>query len=95
MDCLLFTLNGARYGVGVERIYEILWLPELTSVAQAPHDVPGIFDLRGRIVTVLDLNQRLGYRAQRYRTDQRVRKSRPRRTTASRAANALRSMSPG
>ena len=70
--CLLFELAGAPYAVPVDRVFEILWLPELTPLPQAPFDVPGIFNLRGRIVTVIDLNLRLGYRAQRYRTNNRV-----------------------
>ncbi|MCR9143051.1 MAG: chemotaxis protein CheW [bacterium] len=72
LSCLLFELAGARYAVPVARVFEILWLPELTPVAQAPFDTPGIFNLRGRIVTVVDLNLRLGYRAARYQTTNRV-----------------------
>lgn len=69
---LLFSLSGARYAIRVDRVFEILWLPELSPVAQAPYDVAGIFNLRGRIVTVLDLNLRLGYRLAPYRTEDRV-----------------------
>ena len=69
---LVFDLDGARYAVSVPRVYEILWLPELTPLPQAPFDVPGIFNLRGKIVTVVDLNLRLGYRARLYRTSNRI-----------------------
>ncbi|MEQ9366355.1 MAG: chemotaxis protein CheW [Leptospirales bacterium] len=72
LSCLLFELAGARYAVSVGRVFEILWLPELTPLAQSPFDVPGIFNLRGRIVTVIDLNLRLGYKAARYQTSNRV-----------------------
>lgn len=72
MAYLLFELAGARYATPVSRVFEILWLPELTPLAQAPFDIPGIFNLRGRIVTVIDLNLRLGYRATRYQTSNRV-----------------------
>ena len=69
---LLFELTEARYALPVERVFEILWLPELTPIAQVPFDIAGFFNLRVRIVTVIELNLRLGYKSERYRTTDKV-----------------------
>ncbi|HIK26798.1 MAG: chemotaxis protein CheW [Oscillatoriaceae bacterium SKW80] len=63
---LIFSLDGARYGIEASWVQEIFFLPELTPVAEAPRDIVGIFNLRGRILPVMDLNIRLGQRARDY-----------------------------
>lgn len=44
----------------IDQILEINKLSQLTRVPQAPAEVLGILNLRGQIVTVLDLARRLG-----------------------------------
>lgn len=58
---LLFNLNGARYGVEVLSVLEIVWLPELTPAEEAPPYIAGVINLRGRIAPVMDLGLRLGH----------------------------------
>jgi purine-binding chemotaxis protein CheW len=64
---LLFSLHQLRHAVDARVVQEVLWLPELTPVAEAPPDVVGVFNLRGRIVPVMDYDLRLGRVPQRYR----------------------------
>lgn len=64
---LIFSLDGSRYGIEAFWVQEIFFLPELTPVAEAPRDIVGIFNLRGRILPVMDLNIRLGQRAREYK----------------------------
>lgn len=64
---LIFSLDGARYGIEAFWVQEIFFLPELTPVAEAPRDIVGIFNLRGRILPVMDINIRLGQRAREYK----------------------------
>jgi purine-binding chemotaxis protein CheW len=63
---LLFSLNGARYGVEARSVLEIAWLPELTPVEEAPPYIAGVVNLRGRIEPVMNLSVRLGHPPQRY-----------------------------
>ncbi len=63
---LLFSLDGSRYGIEASCVQEIFFLPELTPVAEAPRDIAGILNLRGRILPVMDLNIRLGQRSRDY-----------------------------
>lgn len=55
-----FWLGELYYGVDVLRVQEIIGHQELTRVPLAPPEVRGLLNLRGRIVTALDLRRRLG-----------------------------------
>lgn len=63
---LLFSLNGARYGVEALSVLEIAWLPELSPAEEAPPYIAGVINLRGRIAPVMDLGLRLGHPARRF-----------------------------
>lgn len=63
---LIFLQNGLLCGVEACCVQEIFLLPELTPVAEAPHDIVGAIELRGEILPVMDLNLRLGYLFQEY-----------------------------
>ena len=55
-----FFLDGHCFGVRVEDVQEILLRQRMTRVALAPPVVAGLINLRGQIVTALDLRRRLG-----------------------------------
>lgn len=63
---LLFGLNGVRYGVSAQSVLEIIWLPELTFAEESPPYIAGVFNLRGKIESVMNLALRLGHAPQRY-----------------------------
>ncbi len=55
-----FQLADRPFALPVAQVQEILRLPELTPVPHAPFPVLGVFNLRGRVVPLLDLRARLG-----------------------------------
>lgn len=55
-----FYLDGLLFGIEVEGIQEILRYQEMTPVPLAPSVVVGLINLRGQIVTAIDLRRRLG-----------------------------------
>ncbi|KAI9132763.1 chemotaxis protein CheW [Acaryochloris sp. CCMEE 5410] len=57
---LVFQLQELRYGIDAELVQEIFPLPELTPLAEAPPDIIGMLNLRGKIVLVMHLACRLG-----------------------------------
>ena len=69
---LIFDLDGARFGVDATSVRESFWLPELTSVEEAPPWIVGLLSLRGRIVPVADLHLSFGHPAQRYTPNNQV-----------------------
>ncbi len=54
-----FFLDGLFFGIPVERVQEVLRYHEMTRVPLAPPVVSGLINLRGQIVTALDLRRRL------------------------------------
>lgn len=54
-----FFLGQARFGLDAQHVQEVAKVGDLTPVHHAPPEVVGIRNLRGRIVTVLDLRTRL------------------------------------
>ena len=55
-----FFVGGARCGMDILKIQEINKHLEMTKVPQAPEYIKGILNLRGQIVTVIDLGKKLG-----------------------------------
>jgi purine-binding chemotaxis protein CheW len=55
-----FFVDGHYFGVQVDQVQEILLRQQMTRVALAPPVVAGLINLRGQIVTALDLRRRLG-----------------------------------
>jgi purine-binding chemotaxis protein CheW len=55
-----FWVDGLYFGLQVEHVQEVLRYQQLTVVPCAPDAVHGLINLRGQIVTALDLRCRLG-----------------------------------
>jgi purine-binding chemotaxis protein CheW len=55
-----FFVGDALCGMDILKIQEINKLIEMTSVPQAPSYVLGILNLRGQIITSIDLSKKLG-----------------------------------
>src|ERR671912_28571 len=56
---LLFRVSGKVYGCDIEAVREIIPYRRATRLPGAPPFVQGLINLRGTIVTVLDLGTRL------------------------------------
>ena len=56
-----FFVRDALCALDAAGIQEVIRLGPLTPVRHSPPDVAGILNLRGKIVTVLDLGLRLGF----------------------------------
>lgn len=57
-----FFLDGLYFGIEVLKVQEVIRHQEMTPVPLAPKVVRGLINLRGQIVTALDLRTRLGLR---------------------------------
>ena len=55
-----FTVDGLLFGVEVRRIQEVIRAQTMTRVPLAPEVVGGLINLRGEIVTAIDMRRRLG-----------------------------------
>ena len=55
-----FQVGRETYGVPITSLHEIVRVPEITVVPDAPVYVEGVINLRVKIVSVMDLRKRLG-----------------------------------
>jgi purine-binding chemotaxis protein CheW len=56
-----FWVGDDLFGVAVEDVQEVTRSHEVTPVPLAPAAVSGLMNLRGQVITVVDLRSRLGY----------------------------------
>lgn len=54
-----FYLDGFFFGIEVEKVQEVIRYQEMTRVPLASSVVKGLINLRGQIVTAIDLRRRL------------------------------------
>ncbi len=54
-----FFVAGMFFGVDVRNVQEVLRYQEMTRVALAPEVIEGLINLRGQIVTAIDMRRRL------------------------------------
>ncbi len=55
-----FKVGRETYGVPITSLHEIVRVPEITAVPDAPEYLEGVINLRGKIVSVMDLRKRFG-----------------------------------
>jgi len=55
-----FRLDSQLFGVRVDLVQEVLRKQELTRVPLAPRGLAGLVNLRGHVVSVVDLRSRIG-----------------------------------
>jgi purine-binding chemotaxis protein CheW len=59
-DFVTITVDGQLFGIPVLTVQDILGVQRLTPVPLAPKEIAGSLNLRGRIVTAIDMRTRLG-----------------------------------
>ena len=61
VELLTFVIAGEQYAVSIDHIVEIVTPRTATHVPNADRSIVGIISLRGTIVTVIDVRQKLGH----------------------------------
>jgi purine-binding chemotaxis protein CheW len=56
---VVFGMGRELFGVSIEDVHEIVRVPEITAVPDAPPFLEGMINLRGKILPVIDLRRRL------------------------------------
>jgi purine-binding chemotaxis protein CheW len=58
-----FRVGRETYGLPITSLHEIVRVPEITAVPDAPDYLEGVINLRGKIVSVVDLRKRFGQKS--------------------------------
>jgi len=64
---LTVTLRGVAYAIDATAVREIHYLPELTPIEELPPFIAGVYNLRGKILPVIDLHRLFGHPHEPYR----------------------------
>jgi purine-binding chemotaxis protein CheW len=59
-DYVTVMVDGQLFGLPIGRVQDVFVPERLTRIPLAPAEVAGILNLRGRIVTAIDMRARLG-----------------------------------
>jgi purine-binding chemotaxis protein CheW len=57
---VIFQIKGGLYAVASKNVREIVRMPQVTVVPNAPPEVRGVINLRGKIIKLIDLRVKLG-----------------------------------
>ncbi len=60
IELCTFYIGEHQFGIDILKVQEINKNPTITTVSQSQEFIVGVMNLRGRIVTVIDLGKKLG-----------------------------------
>ncbi|MFH1057291.1 MAG: chemotaxis protein CheW [Pseudomonadota bacterium] len=63
---LTFSLGESQFGIGLMRIREIIGMLPIRPIPRTPAFIKGVINLRGRVISVVDLRERFDLAARPY-----------------------------
>lgn len=61
LQLVSFTLGKEEYAVDILRVQEINRMVDITSIPNAPFDIEGVINLRGKVIPVVNLRKKFGF----------------------------------
>ena len=72
LQLVIFDLAAETYGVNIGSVREIIRMQEITKVPRTPDFVEGVINLRGKVIPVIDLRKRFGFKQAEATKDTRI-----------------------
>jgi purine-binding chemotaxis protein CheW len=72
LQLVTFKLENEEFGVDILRVQEINRMMNITKIPNAPGFIEGVINLRGKIIPIVDLGKRLGFRNGTYDKSTRI-----------------------
>ena len=72
VQLVIFKLAKEDYGLPISKVQEINRMVAITKLPNTPDFMEGVINLRGRVISVLDLRKRFGMGSQENRDDTRI-----------------------
>ncbi len=72
LQFVTFTLNDEEYAVDILSVQEINRITEITKVPNSPDYVEGVINLRGKVIPVINLRSKFGFKEKATDDDSRI-----------------------
>ena len=72
MKVMVFHIGRERYGLPLSQVQRVVPVAQLTALPHAPHYIPGLLNLHGEPVPVVDLSRLAGMAPNAVRYDTRI-----------------------
>ncbi len=72
LQLVSFKIGNEEFGVDILNVQEINKMTRITKVPNSPDFVEGVINLRGRVIPVIDLRNRLGLERKQQNKDTRI-----------------------
>lgn len=69
---VVFLLGNEEYAIDISCAQEIIRVPGLTKLPNTPEFIEGVFNLRGKVIPVIDLKKRFGFGQSEKKDDRRL-----------------------
>lgn len=69
---VVFNLGTEEYAIDISYAKEIIRVPKLAKIPNVPYFIEGIFNLRGTVITVIDLKKRFEIEGTEDNVDRRL-----------------------
>ena len=56
-----FKLGNEEYGIEIDKVQDIITVPAISPIINSPFSILGMSNFRGKLISVMDLRQRLGF----------------------------------
>ncbi|MEM9034133.1 MAG: chemotaxis protein CheW [Actinomycetota bacterium] len=60
IQVVVFTVANESYAIPVQEVESIIRQTEVTALPEAPYEIRGVIDIRGRLISIYDLRLRFG-----------------------------------
>ncbi|MBC7085950.1 MAG: chemotaxis protein CheW [Methanomethylovorans sp.] len=72
LQLVIFQLGEEEFGLDIMQVQEIIRIPEITRIPHSPDYVKGVINLRGKIITVINLDTRFGMTQNKHDDNSRI-----------------------
>ena len=72
LQLVVFQLAEEEFGLDIMQVQEIIRIPDITRIPHSPDYVKGVINLRGKIITVINLDTRFGMQQKEHDESSRI-----------------------
>ena len=68
IQLVVFNIAGEQYGLPIDQVKEVVLTPRIARMPHTPDYIHGVANIRGNIIAIVDLEQKLGFNKEEDKT---------------------------